>query len=101
MNKDFFEIYKIKKGDTIYAIGMKYNINPELIALMNGLTMSDYIYENQEIKIPKVGYSYYLTKSGDTLNDVFKLFNVEYNSVSKGNNKILLEEGQLLAYKRL
>ena len=29
-----------------------------------------YIYENQEIKIPKVGYSYYLTKSDDRLKDI-------------------------------
>ena len=63
--------------------------------------MAYYIYENQEILIPKSGYSYYLTKWGDNLNDVMKLFNVDYNSFSKVNNKILLEEGQLLAYKRL
>ena len=99
MNKDFFEIYKIKKGDTIYAIGMKYNINPELIALMNGLTMSDYIYENQEIKIPKVGYSYYLTKSDDRLEDILKLFRVDFDEFYKYNNDVLLEEGQLLVNK--
>lgn len=63
--------------------------------------MNDYIYENQEILIPKSGYSYYLTKSGDNLSDVLKLFNVDYNNFIKTNDKILLEEGQLFAYKRL
>ena len=32
--------------------------------------MNDYIYEGQELLIPKSGYSYYFTKSGDNLNDI-------------------------------
>lgn len=100
-NNQFFEIYKIKKGDTLYAVSKMYNINPELLALLNGLTMSDYIYENQDIKIPKNGYSYYLTKSGDSLNDVLTLFNTNYSDFNKINKNILLEEGQLFAYKRV
>ena len=46
------------------------------------------------------GYSYYLTKSGDNLNDVLDLFNVDYSDFNRVNNRILLEEGQLFAYKR-
>jgi hypothetical protein len=61
----------------------------------------DCIYENQEILIPKSGYSYYLTKSGDNLKDVLSLFNVNYDEFGKYNDKLLLEEGQLFAYKRL
>jgi len=100
MNNEFYDMYIIKKGDTIYGISKKYNINPELLSLVNGLNMSDYIYENQSIMIPKSGYSYYLTKSGDSLNDVLKLFNISYNEFSNSNSNILLEEGQLFAHKR-
>lgn len=100
MNNELYDTYIIKKGDTLYAIGKKYNINPELLSLVNGLKMEDYIYENQEIMIPKSGYSYYLTKSGDNLNDILDLFNVDYREFNKVNNRILLEEGQLFAYKR-
>jgi len=96
-----FENYVIQKGDTLYAVSKRYNINPELLALINGLTMSDYIYENQQILIPKSGYSYYLTQSGDNLNDVLNLFKVNYNDFSKVNSKVLLESGQLFAYKRV
>lgn len=100
MKNELYDTYIIKKGDTIYGISKQYNINPELLSLVNGLNMNDYIYENQEILIPKNGYSYYLTKSGDNLNDILDLFNVEYKDFNRVNNRILLEEGQLFAYKR-
>ena len=64
MNNDLYDTYIIKKGDTLFGISKQYNINPELLSLVNGLNMNDYIYENQEILIPKSGYSYYFTKSG-------------------------------------
>ena len=73
MNNSMYDNYIIKKGDTLYGISKQYNVNPELLSLINGLNMNDYIYENQEILIPKSGYSYYLTKSGDKLNDVLNL----------------------------
>ena len=100
MNNDLYDTYIIKKGDTLFGISKQYNINPELLSLVNGLNMNDYIYENQEILIPKSGYSYYFTKSGDNLNDVLNLFKVNYNDFNKINNKIMLDEGQLFAYKR-
>ena len=100
MNNDIYETYTIKKGDTIYGISKQYNINPELLSLVNGLNMNDYIYDGQKIMIPKSGYSYYLTKSGDTLNNVLSLFNVGYNDFNNINKDILLEDGQLFAYKR-
>lgn len=100
MNNNIYETYTIKKGDTLYGISKQYNINPELLSLVNGLNMTDYIYDGQKIMIPKSGYSYYLTKSGDNLNNVLNLFNVGYNYFSNMNKDILLEEGQLFAYKR-
>ena len=100
-NNEVYEKYIIKKGDTIYGISRQYNINPELLSLINGLNMNDYIYENQEILIPKSGYSYYLTKSGDDLESVMNLFKVEFNEFKRVNNKILLEEGQIFSYKRI
>lgn len=100
-NTEMYDSYMIKKGDTLYGISKQYNVNPELLSLINGLNINDYIYENQQILIPKSGYSYYLTKSGDDLENVLNLFKVSYNDFIKSNDKILLEEGQLFAYKRL
>ena len=63
----YFEYYVIKKGDTLYDIARRYNINPDLLASLNGLNNDDYIYPEQTILIPKSNYSYYITKKGDTL----------------------------------
>ena len=63
--------------------------------------MRDLVVENQEILIPKSGYSYYFTKDGDNLNDVINLFNTNYNDFGKINSNIMLEGGQLFAFKRV
>ncbi len=95
----YFEYYTIKKGDTLYGIAREYNINPELLALLNGLNSNDYIYPNQEILIPKSNYSYYVTKSGDTLDIVANKFNQRSIDILNDNHTIYLLEGQLLVKK--
>lgn len=100
-NNEIYDSYIIKSGDTLYGISKKYNVNPELLSLINGLNMNDYIYENQEIFIPKSGYSYYLTKDGDNLSDILNLFNTNYSEFNKINDSVLIEGGQLFAYKRV
>ena len=57
-SSNYFEYYTIKQGDSLYQIARKYNINPELLATLNGLNMDDYIYPNQRIMVPKREYSY-------------------------------------------
>lgn len=101
VNKEkFFEYYTIKKGDTIYGIARQYNINPELLALLNGLNNSDYIYPNQEILIPKSNYSYYVTAEGDTLDTVEKKFNVNKETIVDQNETIYLLPGQLIVKRK-
>ena len=90
-NQNYFNYYTVEKGDSLYAISRRYNINPELLAGLNGLSMEDYIYPNQEILIPKSGFSYYITKEGDTIDLVASAENV-----LKNNGIIYLDEGQIL-----
>lgn len=100
VNKNqYFEYYTIKKGDTLYGIAREYNINPELLAILNGLNSNDYIYPNQEILIPKSNYSYYVTKEGDTLDIVANKFNQSNQDLLNDNRTIYLLEGQLLVKK--
>ena len=100
INKEkYFEYYTIKKGDTLYGIARAYNINPELLSLLNGLNNNDYIYPNQEIIIPKSNYSYYVTTEGDTLETVSKKFNSSCNELISNNETIYLLPGQLIVKK--
>ena len=99
-SKDYFNYYVVEKGDNLYGIARKYNINPELLASMNGLNMEDYIYPNQQILIPKNGYSYYITADGDTLDEVIKVFNSNKDKFLKENGTIYLMAGQLLVNKK-
>lgn len=100
-NKEkYFNYYTIEAGDSLYKIAEKYNINPTLLANLNGLNMDDYIYPNQEIMIPKSGYSYYITADGDTLDTVTDVFNISKDSLLNQNETIYLLKDQVLVTKR-
>ena len=99
-SKDYFNYYIVEKGDNLYAIARKYNINPELLANINGLNAEDYIYPNQQILIPKNGYSYYITAEGDTIDEVIRAFNSNRDKFLNENKTIYLMAGQLLVNKK-
>ena len=98
--KEYFNYYVVEKGDSLYAIGRKYNINPELLASLNGLNMEDYIYPGEQILIPKNGFSYYITAEGDTLDEVIRVFNSNNDKFLRENETIYLMAGQLLVNKK-
>lgn len=99
-NKEqYFNYYVIDSGDSLYQIARRYNINPELLASMNGLDMEDYIYPNQEILIPKSGYSYYITKDGDTIDTVANIFKINQAELLNNNSVIYLLAGQIMVKK--
>lgn len=99
-SKDYFNYYVVKQGDSLYRIARQYNINPELLASINGLNMDDYIYPNQQILIPKNGYSYYITAEGDTIEGVINAFNSTKEKFLLDNSTIYLMPGQLLVNKK-
>jgi LysM repeat protein len=41
---DYFDYYTVIKGDTLYKIASDNNIDPSLLAQLNGINKSDYIY---------------------------------------------------------
>ena len=96
----YFNVYTIEKGDTLYAIAKKYDINPDLLAALNGLNKEDYIYPNQEIMVPKNGYSYYISASGDTLDMVTNVFNITYKELLEQNKTIYVLPEQLFIMKK-
>ena len=96
ISNDYFTTYTVNSGDNLYDIARRYNINPTLLAALNGLNMDDYIYPNQKIMIPKSGYSFYITKDGDTLNTVADKFKRSVNELTSMNQTIYLLPGQLM-----
>lgn len=99
-SQEYYDYYVVEKGDSLYGIGKRYNINPDLLAALNGLNKDDYIYPNQQILIPKNGYSYYITASGDTIDEVIKVFDTNINDFFNLNKTIYLMDGQLLVNKK-
>lgn len=99
-SQGYFETYTINKGDSLYAIGKKYNVNPTLLASLNGLNMDDYIYPGQQLLLPVNNYSYYITKEGDTLKTVSDLFGVSPSGMLVNNDNIYLLPGQVLVNKK-
>ena len=96
----YFDMYTINSGDTLYGIGKKYNINPELLAALNGLNLDDYIYPNQVILLPVANYSYYITKDGDTLDIVADMFKKNKDAVIRENEIIYVMPGQILVSRQ-
>ncbi len=90
----------LKNCITANDLYIKYNINPTLLAAVNGLSETDYIYPKQEILIPKSGYSYYITNDGDTLGIVAEKFVTDQKALVDLNTIYLLP-GQLIVNKKL
>lgn len=99
MNNNFFDKYTVKQGDNLYQIAMKNNINYKLLAQLNGLNVSDYIYPSQEILIPKSDVKYYVTADGDTLESVTNGLGANLGTLLYQNRKIYLRPEQLIFYK--
>ena len=96
----YFETYTIEKGDTLYSIAKRFNINPDLLSSLNGINKEDYIYPNQEIMVPKKDYAYYITADGDTLKTVSNAFNTSIDRLISENKSIYLLPGQLIVLKK-
>ena len=99
-NNPFYFTYEIKNGDSLYQISKKYNVNTKLLSELNGLNIDDYIYPGQILLVPKKNISYYITKEGDTLKDVSKIFDISQERIISENKILYLQSGQMIYHKR-
>jgi len=95
----YFDYYTIRKGDNLYKIAKKYDVDYNILALINGLEIDDYIYPNQVIAVPKNGVKYYVVKENDTLLDISNNLNTNINDILNKNNELYLLPDQLIVYK--
>ncbi|MBR1936390.1 MAG: LysM peptidoglycan-binding domain-containing protein [Bacilli bacterium] len=82
-----YDIYKVKKNDSLWSIANKYNITiPKLLELNNLTDLT--IYVDQELKVPKTDTTnnYYTVKKGDTLWSIAKENNISVNELKELNN---------------
>lgn len=96
---NIFNYYTVKKGDTLYELANANNTSVDILTSINGLDKDDYIYVGQTLLIPKEDISLYITKTGDTIEDVSLFFNAVTTDVIYSNNNIYLLPGQLIIYK--
>lgn len=99
LDTEYYTYYVVEAGDTLYEISKKFDVNPKLVAELNGLDMDEYIYPKQTLIIPKKGIQYYITKEDDTLKQVSNIFGADEKTLSSQNKTIYLLPGQMIFYR--
>lgn len=97
---NIFDYYTVKKGDNLYKLAEENQTTVNILAEVNGLNQDEYIYEGQTLLVPKKDVSLYITKTGDTIEDVAVFFKTVATDVIYSNNNIYLLPGQLIVYTR-
>lgn len=97
---NIFDYYTVKKGDNLYKLAEENKTTVNILAEVNGLNQDEYIYEGQTLLVPKKDVSLYITKTGDTIEDVAVFFKTVATDVIYSNNNIYLLPGQLIVYTR-
>lgn len=96
-----FSVYEIKKGDTIYEIAQKYDVDYVQLLRLNGLDEDDYIYPGEEINVPKRGTKFYITDDNNTMKDVINYLGGNPVDILNENEKIYLKPDQLIYMKNI
>lgn len=93
---DDFIYYEIVEGDTLKNIAKNLNIGIKTLAYLNGMDIDDYIYPKQMIIIPRENIKVYITKPGDTIQDLERNLGFSITKIIEDNPDIYLVENQLL-----
>lgn len=100
-NKEIpFVIYRVNKGDTLFDIARRNNVNYKDLILINGLKEGEYIYPNQELLIPKPDIGVYTLENTESLVQVANKVGVSVDNIIKQNATIYLLPNQLILYKK-
>lgn len=101
IKNEIFKYYTVKKGDNIYEIAKKNNMDYNTLLKINGLEKEEFIYPNQTLLLPRNNNSIYLTKEGDTLSSIKENLNTDIETILKENTNIYLQPDQMIIYKKI
>lgn len=75
-----YQVYEIMNDETLESIAIRMNFDSEELCRLNGMNEQEFV-PGQFIVIPKIDdlYSSYIVKSGDTLFDISKRYNIDLN----------------------
>lgn len=74
----------VKKGDTLYSIGKRYNVSTRSLIYANNLSSPYTLKIGQKIYLPSSAF--HTVKKGDTLYGISRQYNVDSRSLAKINN---------------
>lgn len=93
-----YNIYRVRKGDTITGISKSFDVNVEELIRINDIKNSDLIKIDEKIKIP-LDFKNYIVEKGDYLGKIAGKFKVSPASIITYNN--LNEPDKLFSGQRL
>lgn len=90
-NKNTTKKIKIKWGDTLSALAIKYNTTVAELVKLNNIKNPNLIYAGNTLIVPAKGDStngttIYIVKKGDTLSEIAQMFNTTVNQIATQNN---------------
>ena len=84
-----YNIYTVKKGDTLSQLALNYNTTVETIAELNNINNPNLIFIGQKLKIPKTNNNknpmFYTIKYGDTLYSISRRYNTSIANLVRIN----------------
>ena len=95
-----FTYYTVQKGDNLFQISGNYGLTAKQLANLNGLELSEYIYPNQKLIVPKEDTAVYISKEGDRLSDLASYLNITKEEIIYYNPNLYLLPDQIIAYRK-
>lgn len=83
--------YTVQKGDCLWSIAEKLNVEIDLLAFANKMDTEDVLQEDTELVIPEDNKITYTVGQGDTLWGLAKKFNTTVASLVSENGTAILE----------